>query len=126
MGSTPLGTALAVDVGGPSVDAALVARALGARATGGVAAPASDTAAPATESGRFALLGVLAGRNAQGAALVAVDGKAAKPFVVGAALVDGWTLQSVQGRHAVLARGGAALALELPPQGLAIKGGIKP
>ena len=64
-----------------------------------------------------ALVGVLAGGANQGAALIAVDGKAAKPFRVGATVAEGLVLQSVQGRRVNLGAGGdatAALTLELP------------
>ena len=90
-------------------DAVAVARALGAATLAD--APA---AAPMLESARFALVGVLAQAHAQGAALLSVDGKPAKPFVVGANVADGWTLQTVQGRRATLARNGAEMVLELP------------
>lgn len=93
-------------------DAVAVARALGG------AAASSDVpvvqAAPALESARFALMGVVAQGNAIGAALLSVDGKPAKPYAVGAQVVDGWALQSVQGRRAMLARNGAEMVLELP------------
>jgi general secretion pathway protein C len=86
------------------------------------------------ESSRFVLLGVLdpghahglASRLSSGTALVAVDGQSAKPVAVGAVLVDGWTLQSVQGRSAVLERQGSRITLELPslpaPAGFELKG----
>ncbi len=77
-------------------------------------APAATQAAPVLESARFALLGVVAQPDAQGTALLSVDGKPAKPYKVGAMVVDGWALQSVQGRRAKLARNGAEMVLELP------------
>jgi general secretion pathway protein C len=64
------------------------------------------------------LLGVLADRQQGGAALIAVDGKAAKPYRVGATVDGNLVLQSVAGRHAVLAEsvdGPAQITLELPP-----------
>lgn len=94
-------------------DAVAVARALGGAAAG-TDAPLAAQAAPVLESARFALLGVVAQAHAQGAALLSIDGKPAKPFLVGAQVMDGWTLQSVQGRRATLARSGAELVLELP------------
>jgi general secretion pathway protein C len=84
-----------------------VARSLGAE----VAA----TAKPTTAS-RFQLQGVLAGEG-QGVALLVVDGKAAKPYRVGATVADGWVVQSAQGRRVTLgpsADAPAALTLELP------------
>jgi general secretion pathway protein C len=86
-----------------------VARLLGA-------APAVASAAPSLAS-RFTLIGVVASRSQKGAALIAVDGKPAKPFRVGAAIDEGIVLKSVEARRAVLAGadGSPALTLELPP-----------
>ena len=85
-----------------------------ARLLGAVAAPAPVAAA----SSRFTLVGVLAGRNSGGgAALIAVDGKPAKPYRVGAALDTGLVLQSLGPRQAHLgasAAGPASLTLEMP------------
>jgi len=53
-----------------------------------------------------------------GAALIAIDGKPAKPYRVGVQVDEGLVLQSVQGRRAVLAAadsGQQVLTLELPP-----------
>ena len=55
--------------------------------------------------------------GAGGAALIAVDGQAAKPLRVGAQLEGldgGWTLRSVTPSAAVLAAGGREVRLELP------------
>jgi general secretion pathway protein C len=85
------------------------ARSLGLAAAAPIAAP--------TLSSRFKRVGVLAGGANQGAALIAVDGKAAKPFWVGATVAEGLVLQSVQGRRVNLGAGGdatATLTLELP------------
>ena len=97
--------------GPAAVDAAAVARLLGAPQ-----GPAVATAAPAVPS-RFALQGVLAGRQSGGAALIAVDGKPAKPYRVGAAIDTGLVLQSLGPRQAHLgasAAGPASLTLEMP------------
>ena len=75
-------------------------------------------AAAPTLASRFQLQGVMAGGPNAGAALIAVDGKAAKPYRVGAELEGGLVLQSVQGRQAALAgdmAGPPVLTLELPP-----------
>ena len=96
----------------PEADPQALAQALGAGSRQ-VAAPS----APAMAS-RFVLLGVLAGRSSAGAALIAIDGKPARPYRVGAELESGLVLQSVQGRQAVLAgdlAGPPVLTLELPP-----------
>ena len=91
------------------VNTAAVAQTLGA-------APVQAVAAPTLPS-RFQLLGVMAGDASQAAALIAVDGQAAKPFRVGAVVADGWVLQSAQGRRVSLgasANGAQTLVLELP------------
>ena len=95
----------------PSADPAAVARLLGYSQ-----APTVAMAAPSAAS-RFSLTGVVAGASGAGAALIAVDGKPARPFRVGATLDDGLVLQSVQGRRALLGPqrdGPATLTLELP------------
>jgi general secretion pathway protein C len=91
------------------VDETALARSLGA-------APVQAAAAPSLAS-RFQLLGVLAGGPNAGAALMAVDGKPAKPYRVGAVVVDGLVLQSAQGRRVSLgaaAEGPPTLTLDLP------------
>ncbi len=93
----------------PDVDVSAAARSLGA-------APVQVAAAP-TLASRFQLQGVMAGGPNSGAALIAVDGKAAKPFRVGAVVVDGMVLQSAQGRRISLGAamdGPQTLVLELP------------
>ena len=104
------GAAVASRNAAPS-DPAALARLLGAN-------PAVASAAPvASLSSRFVLVGVVASVSRHGAALIAVDGRPAKPFRVGAALDEGIVLQSVQGRRAVLAAatsGPPLLTLELP------------
>ena len=108
IGQSSSGSAVAAQVL-PELDVSAAARSLGA-------APAQPVAAPSLAS-RFQLLGVLAGDASQGAALIAVDGKLAKPYRVGAVVADGLVLQSAQGRRISL---GAAmdapqtLTLELP------------
>lgn len=107
--------ALAVPVASQSVpapDAQAMARLLGAlpvQAQAAVAAPVSS---------RFALIGVLAGRESGGgAALIAVDGKPARPFRVGAAVDAGLVLQSLGQRRAHLGAavdGPATVTLEMP------------
>jgi general secretion pathway protein C len=95
-------------------DPAALARLLGSAPA---ALPAGGALVPSLAS-RFQLLGVVAGvRSGAGAALIAVDGRPAKSFRVGASVADGMVLQSVRGRQAVLgaAMGGpATVALNLP------------
>jgi general secretion pathway protein C len=67
---------------------------------------------------RFVLTGVVADRAQGGAALIALDGQASKPYRVGASVADGLVLQSVAARRAVLApalNAPAALTLEMKP-----------
>nr|WP_236748495.1 type II secretion system protein N [Acidovorax carolinensis] len=95
-------------------DAQAMARLLGV--------PAADAAAArapvASLASRFALIGVLAGRSSGGgAALIAVDGKPAKPFRVGTAVDEGLVLQSLDPRQARLGAsvdGPATLTLDMP------------
>ncbi|NPC57981.1 type II secretion system protein N [Caenimonas soli] len=92
-------------------DPAAVARLLGSSPQAGTAAPVASLAS------RFNLMGIVASPNRQGTALIAVDGKPAKPYRVGSAVDEGLILQSVEGRRAVLAasaEGPPAVALELP------------
>ena len=95
-----------------ALDPQALARALGG---GGAVAPAGVPVAPSTS---YVLVGVLADRVHGGAALISIDGKAAKPFRVGSTVDANLVLQSVLGRRAVLAPsidGPAQLTLELPP-----------
>lgn len=88
-------------------------------------APSAAPVVAVAESSRFKLLGVLApvARDAAhspsevGVALIAVDGKPARPYRIGAALDDGLVLQSVERRSASIGPPGAApsTVLELPP-----------
>jgi general secretion pathway protein C len=97
-----------------AADPAAVARFLGQVQGSG---PAATAAAPL--SSRFSLVGVVADRSKQGAALISVDGRPPKPFRVGSAIDEGLLLQSVQRRSAVLAAspdGPAVVTLELPAQ----------
>ncbi len=80
--------------------------------------------APVAESSRFKLLGVLAPLpraegppSEAGVALIAVDGKPARPYAVGAALDTGLVLQAVGRRSASIGPSGGApsVELELPP-----------
>lgn len=81
------------------IDTRMVARALGVR---------SSAAPVAAAASRFVLLGVVAGRSHRGAALIAVDGQAARPYRVGAEVVPGYRLAAVAPRRATLERVGAA------------------
>lgn len=113
LSSRPVGLAAPASAPEPVVpDAQALARLLGA----GPMAPAAASA-PAAPS-RFALIGVLAGTaSGGGAALIAVDGKPARPYRVGAAVEEGLVLQSLGRRQARLGPsmdGATTLALEMP------------
>ncbi len=108
-------------VSGPGSQATTVARSTPAepaladvqRALGAASAPAAVTDVGA----RFVLSGVVALNSGQGAALIAVDGQAAKAFKVGQTVVDGMVLQSLSARQARLAAtpdGPALTTLDMP------------
>ena len=108
--------AAGVPAGAPPAVAAPDAQAL-ARLLG--AGPSVSAAAPALSPvSRFVLVGVLAGRQSgAGAALIAIDGKPAKPYRVGAQVDDGLVLQSVGAREARLgagSKGPHTLTLAIP------------
>ena len=92
-----------------TADPAVVARLLGAT-------PA-QIAPQASLASRFALSGVVAGAPGGGAALIAVDGKPARPFRVGSLVEEGLVLQSATARQATLGQtryGPALLTLDMP------------
>ncbi len=91
-----------------------------AQVLGGGAAALQVTDVPIAASSRFVLQGVVADTAHAGAALVAVDGKPAKPFAVGSVVDGRLLLQSVEGRRAMLAStmdGAPEVTLELPQPG---------
>ena len=66
---------------------------------------------------RFALAGVIASAAGEGTALISVDGKPARPFVVGARIAPGYVLKAVGQRDATLAddpEGAGRVLLSLP------------
>ena len=89
-----------------------------ARVLGAVPSAAAPAAPVATLASRFALIGVLSGRSSGGgAALIAVDGKPAKTFRLGATVVEGLVLQALGPRRAQLGAdiaGPATLTLDMP------------
>ena len=95
-------------------DTSAVARALGGAGAGTGVPSVPSALATSLDASRFTLAGVVASSSQRGAALIAVDGKPAKPYAVGAPVGDGWVLKSVQPRRAVFVRGGGAQALALP------------
>jgi general secretion pathway protein C len=96
-------------VGDASSRLTAMARVLGATAT-------IEAAPVISAPNRFGLFGVVA-QGSQGAALLVIDGKPARPIRVGSQLEEGLILQSVGQRHVVLAAsadGPALHRLELP------------
>jgi len=110
----------------------LVARADLTRLLGATAATtAAASPAPATSS-RFRLVGVAAPKSGAvedgGVALIAVDGKAARPYRVGAVVDGDLVLAAVERRSASLGPrdGDATLVLELPALPPAATGSLPP
>ena len=115
-----------VPVGDAAVARGDLSRLLGATPLAAAAVEAAPEAAS-----RFRLIGIMAPKAAaasaqpgQGVALIAVDGKPPKAFVVGSALDTNMVLQSVSLRTAAIgpAQGRAAVTLELPPLAAAATG----
>jgi len=115
----PSAPSYAVAVGDASAVRADLSRVLGSTPV----ATAAAVAAPEVSS-RFKLIGIMAPKGAQvaaappgsGVALIAVDGKPPKAFVVGSQLDSGLVLQSVSMRTASIgpAEGTSSVKLELP------------
>lgn len=118
----PAAPAYAVPVGDATAVRGDLSRLLG----GGVTATTAVAPAPETSS-RFKLLGIVAPRSTSGdtgVALIAVDGKMPKAFVVGSRLDGDLVLQSVSLRTASIGAGAGApaITLELPPPTAAATG----
>lgn len=91
-----------------------------ARLLGGGKTAATPEAAKNNTASRFKLTGVVADRTQGGYALIAIDGKAAKPYRVGTQVAEQLVLKSVALRSATLAPSAeapASLTLELPKLG---------
>jgi general secretion pathway protein C len=111
--TSPAGTRLAPPALRSSVpvDPIAVARLMGSSPVAAVGTPAPSVAS------RLTLVGVVAARAHDGAALIGVDGKPAKPFRVGSPVVEGLLLQAVEPRRALLAPSmdaPAVVTLDLP------------
>lgn len=88
-----------------------------ARALGGGLAPVQAALVVAPSLNRYSLVGVVAGSQRPGAALISVDGQEAKPVRVGNLVDNDVVLESVSGRQAVLSSStGVAekITLEMP------------
>lgn len=89
-----------------------------ARVFGPAQEPALASSEPvAVPAHTLVLQGVVANRSAQGVALIAVNGKPARPYRVGSRIEDRYVLRSVAARSAVVASDGhgAEMTLELAP-----------
>ena len=78
---------------------AAVVKALGGDGTG-----TAVVASPLAKDSRFVLQGVISTHQHTGAALIAVDGKPARPFMVGSSVGGEWRVQRVEVRRVVLER----------------------
>jgi general secretion pathway protein C len=115
--TSPAAPTHTVAVDGSAAPRGDFARLFGATGAGGAQAPA--LAAESALAARFRLLGVAAprqGGDRDGLALIAVDGKPARSYAVGAVVDGDLVLQSVSQRGARLGTRGAAVqvALDLP------------
>ncbi|WP_167784834.1 type II secretion system protein N [Ramlibacter rhizophilus] len=99
----------------PPASPAAIASLLGASAAPQAAAPGAP--APSNLASRFVLTGVVADRAGRGAALIAVDGRPPRPFLVGSRIDESLVVQAVDGRQVMIGQelGGPHLVvLELP------------
>jgi general secretion pathway protein C len=88
-----------------------IALALGAK---NPVAPSAAGAIAAAQA-RLQLQGVVSNGSSGGAALISVDGKPAKPYLVGATIDDGLEVTSIKAREASIGTNGVtAFTLELP------------
>jgi general secretion pathway protein C len=127
----PAAPAYAVAVGDASAVRADLSRVLGSTPVATAAAPIAPEV-----SSRFKLIGIMAPKGTRttaapagsGVALIAVDGKPPKAFVVGSPLDGDLVLQSVSLRTASIgpAQGAASVKLELPALPAAATGTLAP
>ncbi|HKW84444.1 MAG TPA: hypothetical protein VJN68_11895 [Burkholderiaceae bacterium] len=127
----PAAPSYAVAVGDAAAVRADLSRVLGSAPVTAAAAVAAPEA-----SSRFKLIGIMAPKGAQaavaptstGVALIAVDGKPPKAYVVGSQLDGDLVLQSVSLRTASIgpAQGAASVKLELPALPAAATGSLAP
>jgi general secretion pathway protein C len=127
----PAAPSYAVAVGDAAAVRADLSRVLGSAPV----AAAAAAAAPEVSS-RFKLIGIMAPKGVQaavappgsGVALIAIDGKPPKAFVVGSQLDGDLVLQSVSLRTASIgkAQGAASVKLELPALPAAATGSLAP
>ena len=110
-------TSSTATAGAPGSEGALVDSSAVARLLGAVETPSVAAVAPSTAS-RLALLGVVATQaSGSAAALIGVDGKPPRPFLVGSQVLEGLVLRSVSPRQVTLGaslEGPASLTLDMP------------
>jgi general secretion pathway protein C len=106
-----------------------LSRLLGAEASSSEPGPSSS---PPPEAARFQLVGLVAGltpESASALALIAIDGKPAKPYAVGARIGGTWVVQSVSRRSVALGPEGSqapGVMLEIPALPPASTGNLEP
>ena len=112
--TAPSQLAMPVSAVGAEVTPATLARSLGGG--GQSAQPANPVSGG--DRGRFGLVGVVASGESSGVALIAIDGKPARPYRVGAEVADGWVVEKLGSRSAVLGPRegqGGKLEIAMPP-----------
>jgi general secretion pathway protein C len=111
--AAPANAAVVTTQANTAIDSAALSRGLGGGMPLAIAPVASNI-----NASRFVLTGLVAGKTAsQGIALLAVDGKPARPYRVGAEVASGVMVQAVQSRLVRLSSAPDAndgLTLELP------------
>ena len=110
------GDAELVSVPAPAAESATVDPEAVARGLGAVSAAAPQAEGESIEASRHVLLGVVRDDAGRGAALIASDGKPAKPYRIGDELPGGLRLRELTPREALLgpAEGEATQRLSLP------------
>ncbi len=100
-----------------------IALALGAKTPAAESLAGGTGGTAGAVQARLQLQGVLSVNNKSGAALIAVDGKPAKPYRVGSVVDSGWELLSVEARSATIGQNQKeAFTLEMPKQSVAATG----
>jgi general secretion pathway protein C len=116
--AVPANAAVVAALASAVVDATALSRGLGGSSQAPASGPLPVAPPSSINAARFVLTGVVAGQfTGQGIALIAVDGKGAKPYKVGSSVTQGVVLQSVRARQAKIATtadSAEALTLELP------------
>jgi general secretion pathway protein C len=110
------GDAELVSVPAPAAESVAADPQAVARGLGAVSAVAVQAEGEPIEASRHVLLGVVRDGAGRGAALIASDGKPAKPYRIGAELPGGLVLRELTPREALLgpAEGEATQRLSLP------------